>query len=306
MYCFNYIANQHLKVELNSPTVNLNISFKNKPIILEQKATTFKELDLDLKLLTNLNDMNYDLMTDIQKNVIGLIFQGKDVMACSKTGSGKTIAFLLPIVNKLLKSEVTPVPNKSISYPVCLILAPTRELAEQIYTEARKICFKTNIIVGKVYGGVPSGPQINNLNNGVDILIATPGRLMDLTKQGYIDLSHVTNLIIDEADRMLDMGFIPQIKEIISDYGMPSTNKRQNLFFSATFPTEIQALARNYMKDYYMVSLSNSDKLTVNENIKQELHELQEGQNENIQLINLIKKLEGNILSKIVFYLRFL
>jgi len=245
--------------------------------------------------------MGYDLMTDIQRNVIKLITEGKDVMGCSKTGSGKTIAFLLPIINNLLRKELTHTPNNSISFPVCLVLAPTRELAEQIYVEARKICYNTNIIVSKVYGGVPSNNQVFDLINGVDVLIATPGRLKDLAQQGYLDLSMVSTLIIDEADRMLDMGFIPQIKDIINNFRMP--NERQNLFFSATFPNEIKDLARNFMNDFYLVTNSNDDKLVVNENIKHELVQITPEKNENMVLVDLINKLEGNILSKI--YLNF-
>ncbi len=251
--------------------------------------------------MQNLKSMGYDLMTDIQRNVIKLITQGEDVMGCSKTGSGKTIAFLLPIINNLFKKELTHTPNNSISFPVCLVLAPTRELAEQIYIEGRKICYNTDIIVGKVYGGVPMNNQICSLINGVDVLIATPGRLKDLAQQGYVDLSMVHTLIIDEADRMLDMGFIPQIKDIINSFRMP--NERQNLFFSATFPNEIKDLARNFMNDFYLVSNSNNNELVVNENIKHELIQIHHEQNENMQLVDLINKLEGNILSKI--YLNF-
>jgi len=276
-------------------------SYSNKEIQIEEQPSNFSELDLAPQLMQNLKSMGYDLMTDIQRNVIKLITQGEDVMGCSKTGSGKTIAFLLPIINNLLKKELTHTPNNSISFPVCLVLAPTRELAEQIYIEGRKICYNTDIIVGKVYGGVPMNNQIFSLINGVDVLIATPGRLKDLAQQGYVDLSMVHTLIIDEADRMLDMGFIPQIKDIINSFRMP--NERQNLFFSATFPNEIKDLARNFMNDFYLVSNSNNNELVVNENIKHELIQIHHEQNENMQLVDLINKLEGNILSKI--YLNF-
>jgi ATP-dependent RNA helicase DDX3X len=235
-------------------------------------------------------------MTEIQKNVIKLINDGKDVMGCSKTGSGKTIAFLLPIVNKLLSGPVPVIPQQyGVSFPVALVLAPTRELAEQIYTEARKICHKTNLIVSRIYGGVPFPPQLRDIRNGVDIVIATPGRLNDLTKNGHVDLTFTTNLIIDEADRMLDMGFEPQIDEIINAYSMPKTCKRQNLFFSATFPKEVKELARNYMNDHYMISVNNTNEAIVNENIKHKLVRSERGK-ENSTLVNLVKELKGSIL----------
>jgi len=240
-------------------------------------------------------------MTEIQKNVIKLINDGKDVMGCSKTGSGKTIAFLLPIVNKLLQNAVpeTPFSNET-SFPVALILAPTRELAEQIYAESRKICHKTNIIVSRVYGGVPFPPQLRDIRNGVDIVVATPGRFNDLTKNNHFDLSHTTNLIIDEADRMLDMGFEPQIDQIINGYNMPRTKERQNLFFSATFAKEVRDLAKDFMNDYYMVSVNNTNETLVNENIKHKLIRADRG-GENNTLLELLKELEGSILS--IYYL---
>ena len=241
--------------------------------------------------------MELDEMTEIQKNVIKLINDGKDVMGCSKTGSGKTIAFLLPIVNKLLQNPapLTPI-SHGTSFPVALILAPTRELAEQIYAESRKICHKTNLIVSRVYGGVPFPPQLRDIRNGVDIVIATPGRFNDLTKNNHFDLSRTTNLIIDEADRMLDMGFEPQIDQIINSYNMPKTEHRHNLFFSATFAKEVKDLARNYMNEYYMVSVNNTNEAIVNENIKHKLVRVERG-HENSTLVDLLKELEGSILS---------
>jgi len=293
--------NRYNKLRRYNSREDLELFKHDKEIQFEEQPSNFSELSLAPQLMKNINLMGYDLMTDIQRNVIKLITEGKDVMGCSKTGSGKTIAFLLPIINNLLRKELTHTPNNSISFPVCLVLAPTRELAEQIYVEARKICYNTNIIVSKVYGGVPSNNQVFDLINGVDVLIATPGRLKDLAQQGYLDLSMVSTLIIDEADRMLDMGFIPQIKDIINNFRMP--NERQNLFFSATFPNEIKDLARNFMNDFYLVTNSNDDKLVVNENIKHELVQITPEKNENMVLVDLINKLEGNILSKI--YLNF-
>ena len=255
-------------------------------------------MNLHKQLQANLKEMQLSEMTEIQKNVISLIDQGKDVMGCSKTGSGKTIAFLLPIVNKLLNNEIphTPAAN-GVSFPVAIVLAPTRELTEQIYAEARKICYKTNINVTRVYGGVPHGPQIRELRNGADIIIATPGRLNDFIMNSHIDLKLTHNLIIDEADRMLDMGFEPQINKIIYDYGMPSKENRQNLFFSATFTKEVKELAKNFMNNYYFISVNNNNEAIVNENIKHLLIKASKGV-ENEKIIEIIKELKGSILSK--------
>ena len=236
-------------------------------------------------------------MTEIQKNVINLIDEGNDVMACSKTGSGKTIAFLLPVINKLLHSKPPITPKKyGTSFPVVVVLVPTRELVEQIYEEAKKLCYLTGLIPSKAYGGVSYSLQLREIRNGADIVIATPGRFNDFLKKGCIDLLLMRNLILDEADRMFDMGFEPQIDEIICGYNMPEANKRQNLFFSATFSKEIQKIAKIYMNDYYMVSVNNSDDSIVNENIKHQLIKVDSG-NEKIELVRLVQQLKGSILS---------
>ena len=266
-------------------------------ISLVNNEKEFSELNLHQQLQANLKEMQLSEMTEIQKNVINLIGQGKDVMGCSKTGSGKTIAFLLPIVNKLLNNEIPLTPNHGISYPVAIVLAPTRELTEQIYAEARKICYKTNIIVTRVYGGVPHAEQLKELRNGADIIIATPGRLNDFINHYQINLKLTHNLIIDEADRMLDMGFEPQINKIIHEYNMPSKEKRQNLFFSATFTKGVKELAKNFMNDYYFISVNNNNEAIVNENIKHLLIKTSIGE-ENNKILELIKELKGSILSK--------
>lgn len=276
------------------PVLNLKVFNNNKEITLENTKNSFKELGLHPVLQENLNKMGYDQMTDIQKNVISLISEGKDVMGCAKTGSGKTIAFLLPIMNSLLSSKPPDTPPQYISYPVVLVLAPTRELAEQIYVEARKLSFKTGLIVSRVYGGVPIEPQISACRNGIDILIATPGRLIDLMSSQYINLSLIRALIFDEADRMLDMGFEPQIKKIIEEFQMTSTEKRQNLFFSATFPKQVRELARKYMNDYFMVSVNVSNQTVLNENINHQLVLVEKGLKE--KLLEIIMSHKGNIL----------
>jgi ATP-dependent RNA helicase DDX3X len=182
---------------------------------------TFEELGMNEILLSNLGKCGFSEMTPIQRKVIPLIINNQDIMGCSQTGSGKTVSFLAPVVNKMLANG--PPADKhlrpGVSAPICLILVPTRELAEQIYKEARKLCYRSGIKVTKVYGGVGYDPQKIALEEGCDVIVATPGRLIDFINKGNIKLNEIKHLIIDEADRILDMGFEDQLKDIIHGYG---------------------------------------------------------------------------------------
>ena len=201
--------------------MELSTYFKGAQIDDKHSLTTFKEIQLHDSLISNLEKMKFSLMTPIQRAVIPHIIENRDVMGCSQTGSGKTIAFLAPIITKMLKDG--PPENESIQYgqsaPIVLILVPTRELAEQIYKEAKKLIFKTHMEVIKVYGGVPYDGQFNEIRQGADILVAAPGRLIDFLNKGVISLREVKYFIIDEADRILDMGFEDQLKSIVFNYG---------------------------------------------------------------------------------------
>jgi ATP-dependent RNA helicase DDX3X len=198
----------------------LFVSFNGKQI--DNKVNEkFSEIGLNDVLMSNFQKMNFDQMTPIQKNVIPIITEGNDVMACSQTGSGKTIAFLAPIVNKMLNEgpPVIDIGNFS-SAPIALILIPTRELAEQIYKEGRKLLHQTGIQITKIYGGVPHDSQLRELREGTDILVATPGRLIDFLNSRLITLQAVKYLILDEADRILDLGFSEQLNSITFNYGI--------------------------------------------------------------------------------------
>jgi len=244
------------------------IYYQGKQITEKPKKEYFKEYELDKILLENLEKMKFDKMTQIQKLVIEYLINGNDVMGCAQTGSGKTIAFLLPIVNKMIKKGPPEVSSykKGVSAPVTLILVPTRELAEQIFKEARKLISLSGINVVKVYGGVPQDSQIRELKFGCDILVATPGRLLDFMDRGLVTLSAVENFIIDEADRLLDMGFEPQLKRIACQSDILTREKRQNLMFSATFTNEIKEIAKGFMNEYYFISTYRES--NANENIK--------------------------------------
>ncbi|PZF74566.1 DEAD/DEAH box helicase [Taibaiella soli] len=195
---------------------------------------TFEELNLISPIADALKAEGYVQPTPIQQQSIPVILQRKDLLGCAQTGTGKTAAFAIPVL-QLLSEEKTQGPKKVKA----LILTPTRELAIQIgdsFTAYGKN-LKLNHLV--IFGGVPQGNQVKALKAGVDILIATPGRLLDLMNQRYISLSDITHFVLDEADRMLDMGFIHDVKKVIAK--LPP--KRQTLFFSATMPPEIQKLA---------------------------------------------------------------
>ena len=222
---------------------------------------TFKQLDLIPALRQALKEENYEIPTPIQAQTIPAALEGRDVLGCAQTGTGKTAAFALPILNQL-GSEVLPAkPNR----PLVLVLAPTRELAIQINdsfsTYGKHLKLKTAL----VYGGVKQGNQVRVLARGAQILIATPGRLLDLMNQGFIKLNELEFFVLDEADRMLDMGFLPDLNRIIKQ--LP--RDRQSLFFSATMPPHITELSRKLLTD--PISVNVTPERTSVERIRQQL-----------------------------------
>ncbi len=195
----------------------------------------FADLRLSRALLDTIAAEGYHTATPIQAKTIPAILDGRDVLGCAQTGTGKTAAFALPLLHRLAEAHH----GKGRRRARTLVLAPTRELAEQIADSFKTYGRKLELRGTMVFGGVGQGPQVDALRKGVDIVVATPGRLLDLINQGHCDLSGIEYLVLDEADRMLDMGFMPDIKRIISH--LPG--KRQTLLFSATMPDEIRKLA---------------------------------------------------------------
>jgi ATP-dependent RNA helicase DDX3X len=228
----------------------------------------FRDAKLHHMLIDNIDRCKYTRPTPVQKHSIPIIQAGRDLMACAQTGSGKTAAFLLPTIDLMLREGPPTIGGVGSSgrggssflnasrkaYPVTLVLAPTRELASQIFEESRKFCFKTGIRPVVVYGGADVRLQFRELEKGCDILVATPGRLMDLIDRARCSVEYVCHLIFDEADRMLDMGFEPQIRKIVEDSGMPETD-RTSTMFSATFAREVQHLARDFLNDYVFLTV---------------------------------------------------
>uniref|UniRef100_A0A8C2P790 RNA helicase n=1 Tax=Capra hircus TaxID=9925 RepID=A0A8C2P790_CAPHI len=213
---------------------------------------TFEEANLCQTLNNNIAKAGYTKLTPVQKYSIPIIQGGRDLMACAQTGSGKTAAFLLPILAHMMRDGITASRFKELQEPECIIVAPTRELINQIYLEARKFSFGTCVRAVVTYGGTQLGHSIRQIVQGCNILCATPGRLMDIIGKEKIGLRQVKYLVLDEADRMLDMGFGPEMKKLISCPGMPSKEQRQTLMFSATFPEEIQRLAGEFLKSNYL------------------------------------------------------
>jgi ATP-dependent RNA helicase RhlE len=203
----------------------------------------FTKLNLHPSLLAGIKELGFARPTPIQAEAIPPALEGKDVLACAMTGSGKTVAFLLPILQKLI--------TKPRGTTRALILTPTRELAAQIVEELNGVAVHTPVTAAPVIGGVGMGPQEHAFRSGVDVIVATPGRLLDHLRQPYAKLTHVEFLVLDEADRMLDMGFLPDIRRVLKH--VPA--KRQTMFFSATMPDPIIALTREMLHHPVSINL---------------------------------------------------
>ena len=203
----------------------------------------FEQFSFDQRIVARIKAVGYTTPTPIQQQAIPMVLKGRDVMGLAQTGTGKTAAFMLPILQRLTQGPLRRVR--------ALIIVPTRELAEQIYQVSLELSKNTNVRSVSVYGGVSKVSQVSRLRSGVEIVIACPGRLLDLLNDGDIDLSRVEVLVLDEADRMCDMGFLPDIRRILKR--LPA--RRQTLFFGATMPEDIRKLADNILKDPVTVQI---------------------------------------------------
>ena len=222
---------------------------------------SFETLGLSSKLLRAIADQGYENPTPIQAQAVPAVLQGRDILASAQTGTGKTAGFTLPILHLL---STTGQNNRRRTR--ALILTPTRELAAQVEDSIKTYGKYMPVRVAAVYGGVRMGPQIAKLRRGVDLLVATPGRLLDHIRQGTVDLSTVDILVLDEADRMLDMGFIHDIRAIISKLAA----ERQTLLFSATFSRQIKKLADDFLKSPEVINVARTN--TASENVTQTVH----------------------------------
>ncbi|MDH4045114.1 MAG: DEAD/DEAH box helicase [Gemmatimonadota bacterium] len=205
----------------------------------------FTALGLAPELVRALEEQQYESPTPIQKKAIPVGLAGHDVVGSAQTGTGKTAAFLLPILQRLREG-----PNGALR---ALVLVPTRELAEQVVERAQAYGKYTDVRAAPIYGGVPMEPQIRALKDGVEIIVATPGRLLDHMGRGRVDTSAIEALVLDEADRMLDMGFAPDVHKILSQV----PDERQTFFFSATISPEVESLARRALREYTHVAAAH-------------------------------------------------
>ena len=209
---------------------------------------TFKELEVIEPILKALQQKGYTHPTPIQEQAIPILLKGKDLLGCAQTGTGKTAAFAIPILQQLYLDKTR---NRNQRQIKALIVTPTRELAIQIADNFTEYGEHTDIRNTVIFGGIKQGSQTNALRRGVDVLVATPGRLLDLMNQGFISLKNVEYFVLDEADQMLDMGFVHDIKKLITKLPV----KRQSLFFSATMPKTIVELSSKILGNYETVTV---------------------------------------------------
>lgn len=226
---------------------------------------TFEEMGLCDLLHRNLRRSKYTKPTPVQKYAIKIVLAGRDLMACAQTGSGKTAAFMLPILQSLLNDPNLDNPaHREVQTPMAVVLSPTRELAIQIANGANKYGYDSILKTVLLYGGTSVQHQLAQLSRGCHVLVATTGRLKDFVERGRVSFEKLRYLVLDEADRMLDMGFEPDVRAIVGNPAMPVKGQRQTLMFSATFPESIQMLAREFLHDSVMLSVgilgsANSD-----------------------------------------------
>ncbi|MBU1277248.1 MAG: DEAD/DEAH box helicase [Proteobacteria bacterium] len=214
----------------------------------DSPLNSFDQLALCAPLQRALRSLGYQTPTPVQAAAIPPLLEGRDLLGCSQTGTGKTAAFALPILQKLSLSKQRPAPRNTRT----LVLTPTRELAVQVASSFQDYGRYLGLKMAVVYGGVSLGPQIRACSRGLDVVVATPGRLMDLMARGHLLLGNLDTFVLDEADRMLDMGFLPDIKRILSLI----PKRRQSLFFSATMPSAIAKLADSILTDPVRVQVA--------------------------------------------------
>ncbi|PQJ32282.1 DEAD/DEAH box helicase [Nonlabens arenilitoris] len=251
---------------------------------------TFKELGLVEPILRALQDQGYENPTPIQAQSIPVLLKGKDLLGVAQTGTGKTAAFSIPILQHLYNGA----PPKGRRPIKALVVTPTRELAIQIDENFKAYAKYTDIRNTVIYGGVKQAQQVNRLKSGIDVLVATPGRLLDLINQGFITLKHIEYFVLDEADQMLDMGFIHDIKKLLKL--LP--HERQSLFFSATMPKTIVELSRQILGDFERVTIAPEK--TTAEKVEQQIYHVNKKNKTDL----LIELLETKLLDSTLIFSR--
>jgi ATP-dependent RNA helicase DDX3X len=264
--------------------IPISVSAATPDGVVPPPIDKFEDAKMPQFLRDNIERCRFTRPTPVQKHSIGIVQGNSDLMACAQTGSGKTGAFLIPAITNIVEHGKKSAPQPPGGYqrgrtavPQCVVMAPTRELVEQIHNDAKKFVYKSPVQAVSVFGGEGTmGPQLRELERGCDLLIATPGRLHDLIERGRIDMGDVFTLILDEADRMLDMGFEPQIRRIVEQTNMPRCEEgRQTLMFSATFPPAIQHLAQDFLRDHTFLTVGRVGSTT--DNITQRFEFMEQG-----------------------------
>ncbi len=220
----------------------------------DPRPVPFETLGLESSLIEGVRIRGFNVTTPIQSAVIPIVMGGDDLIGCADTGTGKTAAFLLPILNRMLKARAAAPEERGFTR--VLILAPTRELAVQIEDDVQGFTYHTDLTSIAVYGGVPMDAQERALKAGADIVVATPGRLMDHMRTGVVSFDKLDTLVLDEADRMMDMGFWPDVRRIVA--ALPDSAARQTLLFSATMPAEVMKLADEVVCDAKYVQIGTA------------------------------------------------
>ncbi|GGA71736.1 DEAD/DEAH box helicase [Flavobacterium palustre] len=251
----------------------------------------FEDLSLSKSIQKAVFEQGYTNPTPIQEQAIPLILAGNDLIGCAQTGTGKTAAFAIPIIHQLHRIVGSSKKPKQIR---ALVVTPTRELAVQIGQSFDTYAKYTNLTQLTIFGGVSQNPQVDTLKHGVDILIATPGRLLDLHKQGFVNLDHLHTLVLDEADQMLDMGFVNDVKKIVK----LTPKNRQTLFFSATMPIAIRELAEMFLTDPETVTVSPVSSTA--EKVEQRIYFVEKGEKRNL----LYTLLQNENLSDVLVFSR--
>jgi ATP-dependent RNA helicase RhlE len=220
----------------------------------DPRPVSFDKLGLEPALIEGVHVRGFAATTPIQSAVIPIVMDGDDIIACADTGTGKTAAFLLPILNRMLKARAAAPDERGFTR--VLILAPTRELANQIEDDVQGFIYHTDLTSVAVYGGIEMGPQERALKSGVDIIVATPGRLMDHMRSKSVSFDKLDTLVLDEADRMMDMGFWPDVRRIVA--ALPDAAARQTLLFSATMPEEVMRMADEVVREAKYVQIGSA------------------------------------------------
>lgn len=275
-------------VEMFRSTKEITVSGNNVP----RPNQVFDEGNFPDHVMATIKEQGWVEPTGIQAQGWPIALSGRDMVGIASTGSGKTLAYMLPAAVHIVHQQRI----QRGDGPIALILAPTRELAQQIQSVAQAYSARGSIRNTCLFGGSPKGPQARDLERGVEIVIATPGRLIDFLERGTTNLRRCTYLVLDEADRMLDMGFEPQIRKIIEQI----RPDRQVLMWSATWPKEIQALAEDFLSDYIKVNIGSLN-LSANNNIKQIIEVCEEHEKEN-KLTTLLKEISSERDNKVIVF----